>query len=557
MEIVTDEMYRSGVDTNDSLAPFKQFFYYVARENGTLDADRILVFRSERRFRQSTTLQYQNLDPQIRTRNFFLLLYNYLLQLHVSGNTDYTDRTTFNNIVEIDLNRRFNTIVFDFMVGINATIERFLVQTPLALIFTENESRLTEHRSLSYRSALHLLLMSATNNTAPNYESSTMVDGQQAAWNMLFHNREEILNAVSEAVKTELKLVVQRVVVPERNKNAPSSTKSYVAYATSSSNSGDLPESIITNYDVDSSDSASQINNNNDDENDLSTVDYNAPNQLIMNRRDDGRLAKVSTGETIVTIDEPQLVTVSNTNVNAVLNVGSVGELGFVKKYNDNDDDVESRFSLPSELQERLGVLEEEEATTTILMNENRSELNYDDAMFNSNTNAGAIKSKNKYSASNDIRESNFVNISSRFTRISNKISRDIEDFKRSLCTSRGERSAIDRLVRTNRRRGLLDNNESATTTFDREKEARLDDIVETARTSVRQLEKINEDRVSSFGGPPSYEHNSRIGKKKKVNRVHVGPYRTGKNTIATVTPSITSKQKVRLATRKRRLIED
>ena len=184
-----------------------------------------------------------------------------------------------------------------------------------------------------------------------------------------------------------------------------------------------------------------------DDENDLSTVDYNAPTQLIMNRRDDGRLAKVSTGETIVTIDEPQLVTVSNTNVNAVLNDGSVGDLGFVKKYNDEDDDDESRFSLPSELQERLGVLEEEEATTTILMNENPSELNYDDAMFNSNTNAGAIKSKNKYSASNDIRESNFVNISSRFTRISNKISRDIEDFKRSLRTSRDERSAIDRLV--------------------------------------------------------------------------------------------------------------
>ena len=101
------------------------------------------------------------------------------------------------------MNRRFNTIVFDFMVGINAAIERFLVQTPLALIFTENESRLTEHRSLSYRSALHLLLMSATNNTAPNYESSTMVDGQQAAWNMLFHNREEAAYRGMNANTTE------------------------------------------------------------------------------------------------------------------------------------------------------------------------------------------------------------------------------------------------------------------------------------------------------------------------------------------------------------------
>ena len=117
--------------------------------------------------------------------------------------------------------------------------------------------------------------------------SSTTVVVDAANPNVQSLTNEQILNAVSEAVKTELKLVVQRVVVPERNKNASSSTKSYVAYATSNSNSGDLPESIITNYDVDSSDSASQINNNNDDdddENDLSTVDYNAPNQLIMNQ---------------------------------------------------------------------------------------------------------------------------------------------------------------------------------------------------------------------------------------------------------------------------------
>ena len=72
MEVVTESMYRNGNDANDTLGVFKHFFYYIARENGLMDVDKILVFRSEKRFRQSTIIQYQNLDPQMRSRNFLL-----------------------------------------------------------------------------------------------------------------------------------------------------------------------------------------------------------------------------------------------------------------------------------------------------------------------------------------------------------------------------------------------------------------------------------------------------------------------------------------------------
>ena len=141
MEAVTEEQYRNGSDTNEALKVFKQFFYYVMRENGMQNVDQLLVFRSEKRFRQSTIVQYQSMDPQIRTRNFFIMLDNYLLQLHISGKTDYTENMIFNNIVETDLHRRFNSVVFDFMANINATIERLLAQSPIgARIHRERKS---------------------------------------------------------------------------------------------------------------------------------------------------------------------------------------------------------------------------------------------------------------------------------------------------------------------------------------------------------------------------------------------------------------------------------
>ena len=134
MEAVTENMYRNGVDINNPLNVFKQFFYYLARENGLSNVDNILVFRSEKRFRQSTIIRYQSLEPQMRTRNFFYLLDNYLLQLHVSGSTDSTDNTIFNNIVETDLNRRFNAVIFNFMAGVNATMEGFARTLPTCAV---------------------------------------------------------------------------------------------------------------------------------------------------------------------------------------------------------------------------------------------------------------------------------------------------------------------------------------------------------------------------------------------------------------------------------------
>ena len=49
MEVVTETMYRNGNDTNDTLKAFKQFLYYIVRENVLADIDKILlVFRSEK-----------------------------------------------------------------------------------------------------------------------------------------------------------------------------------------------------------------------------------------------------------------------------------------------------------------------------------------------------------------------------------------------------------------------------------------------------------------------------------------------------------------------------
>ena len=186
METITQDQFRTNNST-DSLFVFKEFLYFIMKENQMNNIDEMIMFRDENRFRQSTIISYQNLDPQIRTRNFFLMLDNYLLQLHVSGNTDHTNTFNFNNIMESDLNRRFTTVILNFMANINATMERMLTKTPLSLIFTENSSRATNMRALSYRRTLEQIITNYANNSS--FQSNIVNDRDE--WRMLFHNRND------------------------------------------------------------------------------------------------------------------------------------------------------------------------------------------------------------------------------------------------------------------------------------------------------------------------------------------------------------------------------
>lgn len=188
MEPITESQFRSASnDETPNLRIFKQFLYFVMRENEIRDVDNVIVFRSESRFRQATIIRYQNLDPQMRTKNFFLLLDNYLLQLHVSGNTSIVDPMKFNNLLESDLHRRFNALVLDFMVQTNSTMEQLLAKSPLALLLTENETRMQNNRAMSYRKTL-IPLIHNLNNSNPQSDFEINSD----RWNMLFHGRENV-----------------------------------------------------------------------------------------------------------------------------------------------------------------------------------------------------------------------------------------------------------------------------------------------------------------------------------------------------------------------------
>ena len=110
------------------------------------------------------------------------------------------------------------------------------------------------------------------------------------------------MQAVSAVVKNELNMRIQKVVVPERNENSSSSTKSFLADASTVDYGGgsdarrgeELSESVLSSeldaaeapqyYDVEPSDSASQISVNyfSDSTAAASTVDYSEPNQLVM-----------------------------------------------------------------------------------------------------------------------------------------------------------------------------------------------------------------------------------------------------------------------------------
>lgn len=188
MEPITESQFRSASnDETPNLRIFKQFLYFVMRENEIRDVDSMIVFRSESRFRQAAIIRYQSLDPQTKTKNFFILLDNYLLQLHVSGNTSIVDPMKFNNLLESDLHRRFNALVLDFMVQTNAAMEQLLARSPLALLLTENEGRMQNNRAMSYRKSLIPLIRNLNNS---NPQSDFEINSDR--WDMLFHGRENV-----------------------------------------------------------------------------------------------------------------------------------------------------------------------------------------------------------------------------------------------------------------------------------------------------------------------------------------------------------------------------
>ena len=198
MEII-EQQYLTN-NNNDSLSIFKQFLYHVMKENQMSNIDDLIVFRSEKLFRQSSILGYQNLDPQIRTRNFFLMFDNYLFQLHVSGNTDYTNPMTFNNVMESDLNRRFTSVILNFMDGVNPTMERMLAETPLSLIFTENSNRFRNMRPLSYRRILETIIR--------NYGNT---NGQSDSLSKFQHHFREYAEYVNEIITSHEMWLQDRV----------------------------------------------------------------------------------------------------------------------------------------------------------------------------------------------------------------------------------------------------------------------------------------------------------------------------------------------------------
>ena len=187
MEAVTEMQFRASPEESPRLRVFKEFLYYVLTENQINDYDAAIVFRSENRFRQSTIIQYQSLDPQMKTKHFFLLLENYLLQLHVGENSSITDPMKFNNVLETDLHRRFNAVLLNFMTNTNARMEQLVVRSPFALIFTESENRYGNVRAFSYRRAILRFLQSLYGTGA---SAVSDFDTETKTWSMLFHARD-------------------------------------------------------------------------------------------------------------------------------------------------------------------------------------------------------------------------------------------------------------------------------------------------------------------------------------------------------------------------------
>lgn len=190
MEVVTRQMYLSGQDNasqSDNLFAFKDFFYYIADEHQHQRVDSLLRFRSNTRFTQSTIIRYHNLDPQMRTRNFFLLFENYALMLHLANSTDSS--IPFNNRLEQDLFRRFNTFIFQFLLQINTNLTSMLANSPLALIMTEPEIRRDVNSLAEVSYSRQMIRNMNTNFNTDTYPTSISSESpENMTWRMMFHN---------------------------------------------------------------------------------------------------------------------------------------------------------------------------------------------------------------------------------------------------------------------------------------------------------------------------------------------------------------------------------
>ena len=139
-----------------------------------------------------------------------------------------------------------------------------------------------------------------------------------------------------------------------------------------------------------------------------------------------------------------------------------------------------------------------------------------------------ATHKKNKYSASNEIRANNFNNITSRIARISNKADRHLSQLKNKLRERKKERVTIDRHVRTNTKRGLLEVN-PAEEAFKDDEEERLQQITSQAIPSVKIMEIVNKEKVATKE-LPNYVNN----KTKKIKKATLQRQKRYKNVTST-----------------------
>ena len=363
---------------------------------------------------------------------------------------------------------------------------------------------------------------------------------------------EEIMTIVSETIKKQLDLRVEKINTPPVNQNASNNTESYVAFASGVGRRRreELPESFVE-YDVGPSDSASQLGGS-----ELETVDYNAPNQLIMSTdRNNDVLSRVTRGETRVNINEPRLITVDNSDINVVLADGTVGDASLVEVDSDNeestvlyqDDDLSNRL-VPSELMDRIDATfgSDESEASFLYMNEVPAESTSDLTL--------AVHQKDKYSASNDIRASNSLNINDRIARVGYKASREAMAFKDDLRNSRNEASTLSRRVRTSIHRGLP---VEATASYTREKKKKLAHLTAVAMPSVKSMVTKNKAKfTTTFNGKQKLIKKVTLRKKKKKQNIATVSEVTASRPEEPPADEVHQKQQ-RRARRKRRLVDE
>ena len=269
-----------------------------------------------------------------------------------------------------------------------------------------------------------------------------------------------------------------------------------------------------------------------------------------MTKEDNGAsLRQVTQSETRVNIKEPQLVTVGNTDVNAILDDGSLGDL--VLEEVDADTVTEDEL-IPEDLQRRLDFAfgTETTASSHIFVDQVPSESAVPSSTL-------ATQQKDKYSASNDIRASNFNNITSRLARIAGKANRELVQVENRLDRQgeRAKRVSLNRYVKANIGRGLLEANPS-TRSFEEDKKEQLEEKTELAMGSVKIMEKTNRDRVTK-----SLHKLKKVVLKKPVSTTIHKKKKTSIKTKPTATratvETTTKAKEAKLNTRKRRLVEE